>query len=541
MTLAGMMTMPSGWTGRPAMTDEVAKPRTDLLAVGLIEKCCQDVGCAVNKAFDDQHGWDLIVEFPVLAHAGPADKRPPALKCFVQVKSTQSDKTSVTIKLSNALKLAQNPLPCFTALVVYAEDGKTQIAIYLQHFDKAQIDQALKAARQAHADGENELHKRHVTLRFAPEEATAQDQVACRMAQAVPTPATYAAAKHARTEGAGYEDGHGKGKLSLSHEHFDAFVDALLGKDVTVPVKNMSVHEQRFGILNPDVLFEGPGKIQITPKPIKDCRVIVRLPATDDQIVLPGEIFVPGIPNLPEEYRKFRVHTDLLQFTCARGEGHNVAFGDFTASFGTEERTNIDQLDQMAALWSWFEAGPLEIELWVDGARLLRGQIETKTDKDQGYWWVLRRITHTLANFVDKDMRPVPLEYALWDFWPLTRLVEFAEVIGGAKVKARFSIQGNFPAELRSYVTPVILEFGPVVFIAVVRYRVTQAVLGEGSVTVELVEPSILRKAILRGTLADNAEFVREETRAVERSCAKDGEETVFVFLPEVLTPTENG
>lgn len=524
------------------MVEETGNPRTDLLAVGLVEKACQEAGCTVNRAYDDQHGWDLIVEYPVPTHSGPADTRPPALKCFVQVKSTvQSDKSSVTIKLSNALKLARNPLPCFTALVLYADDGKTPTGMYLQHFDKPQIAQALKAARQAHVDDETALNHKYVTLHFAPVEMTPAETLAKRMTAAVPTPGTYGAAKDRYANDVGYEDGYAKGKLSLAREHVGIFIEALLGKDVAVPIENMAVREQRFGIVNPKALFDSSGTLQVTPQPFKTCRVVVRHPATGEQIILPGDIFVPGIPDLPEEYHKMRVRTDLLEFTCGRGEGRNVAFGDFTASFGTEERTSIDRIDQLAALWSWLGAGALEIGLWVDGMRFLHGQIEAKTEQSEGYWKALRYVTKTLAGFVDKELRPVEMQFSLSDFFDLSKLLEFCGLIDGAGMTVNVSTELDvFPTDVQNYITPIFLEFGAVLFFAVGRYRIKNGLVGDSKLKIELIDPVIQRRAVLAGTLANNAEFAREETLAAEKECAAAGEYVVASFLPEALADSSN-
>jgi hypothetical protein len=457
------------------------------------------------------------------------------------VKSTQSHTASVRIKLSNGLKLAKNPLPCFTALVIYAADGKTPTKIYLQHFDQPQIAQALKSARQAHVDGNTALNRKTITLNFTPDELTPENEFVSRMLNAIPAPAIYGSTKNAFVSSVGYENGFAKGKLSFSREHVGDFIDAMLGKGVQVPVKNMSVHEQRFGIVDAKAKLDGSGKIQVTPKPFKACQVVVRHPELGEQIVLQGDLFVPGIPNLPEEYRRMRVRTDILEFTCGLAEDRKVAFGDFAISFDTEARTSIDRINQFATLWSWIGPDPLELELWIDGTRFLHGQVETNANEDKAYWRALHLVTSALAKFVDKELRPPNLEFALSDFSPLKPLIEFAELIRGAGITMRFGIDGEFPIDLRSYITPIFFELGTVLFFAVARYTLKNAVVAGHSVTLELANPVLYRKTILTGSLADNAEFAREATRAVERSCQESGEEIVFGFLPDALQPSNPG
>ena len=512
-----------------------ATPRTDRIAEKLFERLCLDAGCAVNPSGDDQNGWDFIVEFPSPAHAGPPDTRPPALICLVQIKSTQTDTTSVRIKLSNALKFAKNPLPCFTVLIRFDKDGKTASQYYLQHFTDDQIAQALKSGRQAHTKKKGALNRTAIPLRFEPNDRTPPDELVSRIARTVPKPAEYAASKAAYYEKVGYENGRGGGTLSFASEHAEAFVDALLGKDTPVPVTRMFFHEERFGIVDPKAVFDSAGTIRITPEPRKECRVVVREPISNEQISLVGKVFVPGIPNLPEELRKIRIATDILDFTCGVGSGREVKFGDFTASFGTKDPTDIDRLDQFAGLWAWFESGPLELEVWLEGKRFLHGQIDANAKDHKGYFRVLRRVTHALATFVEKDARAPNMQFSVADFSDISTALDFIQIIEGAGVTVRMTTELETFPDLRSYVTPVFLEFAGFLFFAVARYRVKQTSIKDGTGTIELVEPVIHRKAVLAGTLAENHEFAREETRAVEKLCGQAGEQLVVSFQPEVL------
>jgi len=512
-----------------------ASPRTDRIAENLFERKCLDEGCTVNRVGDDQNGWDFIVEFPPLAHDGPVDTRPPALSCLVQIKSTQTESATVRIKLSNALKFAKNPLPCFTVLIVFSADGKTPSRYYLQHFHHDQITQALKSARQAHGSTSAAPNRKTIPLRFGPEDVTAENDLVNRIARSVPNPSDYSALKSEFYRKVGYENGYGQGKITFASEHSAAFVDALLGKKSPVPVQRIFFHEERFGIANPKAVFDGPGTIHITPEPRTDCRVVLRPPGGSEQIVLSGKVFAPGIPNLPDEFRKIRIETDILEFTCGAGTGREVKFGDFSASFRTKDPTSIDRLDQFAGLWSWFENGPLDLEVWIAGKRFLNGQIDANAKENKGYFNQLRRVTHALATFVDKEMRPPNMTFALSEFGDISTALGFIQLQEGTGLTVNMRLTaGTFP-DIRSYVTPLFLEFGGYLFFSVARYIVKGTTASGEDVTMDLSDPVIQRKSILVGTLADNAEFARDETRAVERLCAKDGEEVAMSFEPAMI------
>ena len=67
------------------------------------------MGGRCTKTDEDEGGWDFLVEFPQPPLPPPADTHPAPRTAFVQVKSTETDKLTFRVKLSNAHNAARPP------------------------------------------------------------------------------------------------------------------------------------------------------------------------------------------------------------------------------------------------------------------------------------------------------------------------------------------------------------------------------------------------------------------------------------------------
>jgi hypothetical protein len=78
------------------------------------------IGIIANRSLNkDAAGWDYILEWPVENSGSPhevkipLDNSPCPLKCVLQVKSIDSMRRGIPVKLSNWFHLVRNPLPAF--------------------------------------------------------------------------------------------------------------------------------------------------------------------------------------------------------------------------------------------------------------------------------------------------------------------------------------------------------------------------------------------------------------------------------------------
>ncbi len=284
---------------------------------------CNAAGVVGNRVCDDQNGWDFLVEFPPVASDQPADLGPPGQSCFVQIKSSRSRRKSCNFKLSNAIRFAQHALPCFTVLLVFDGDAVEPSEIYVQHFWSDQIRAALEAARRAHLDGIAALHQVVFPVRFSDYERCPRDEVISRIEAAITAVGPrYPAAKVQLAQTVGYEDGWGAGSFTLA-EGVDpeTLVDLMLGRVEDVPISAFELRDARFGLKGPAVTPNSPGRLSVDPTPLESCLVTVSPMQGGEELSLKGDVYVPGIPDLPEHLRKIRIQAGVLEVTLKPSGG----------------------------------------------------------------------------------------------------------------------------------------------------------------------------------------------------------------------------
>ena len=118
--------------------------RTDRQAEDDVAGLCRDLGATIQRVTEDDNGYDLVVEFPSQVETAFPDIDPPLTRCLIQVKSVQSRRRTTRMKVSNALKLAKDSLPCFIALVTYPGKTNQNEAIYLRHIWSREMAEALE-------------------------------------------------------------------------------------------------------------------------------------------------------------------------------------------------------------------------------------------------------------------------------------------------------------------------------------------------------------------------------------------------------------
>lgn len=129
---------------------------------------CSDNFVTCNKSDEDDHGWDMYLEFPRRPQPLVAlDMQEEILRALVQVKATRSGALAVQLRLSNILNYVQSSLPTFIVLVVI-EDGVDRY--FAKHVWPPLLGDWLKAAREADAKGVTAANQHLVTLRFDDED-----------------------------------------------------------------------------------------------------------------------------------------------------------------------------------------------------------------------------------------------------------------------------------------------------------------------------------------------------------------------------------
>ena len=158
----------SGQQDWMTMSQRLGRPAQDEFKL-----LCSLAGITCNSSSEDDHGWDFLIEIESKKEdKAPADKQEGVKKAFVQVKSTHAKKPKTRIKVSNALKMAKDELPCFVILFHYDAEGGRRI--FVRHFWTDLIKRALIRGRQASVK-KKDTHKSEMEIRFSDQDEHSKD------------------------------------------------------------------------------------------------------------------------------------------------------------------------------------------------------------------------------------------------------------------------------------------------------------------------------------------------------------------------------
>lgn len=320
---------------------------------------CSDLGITCNEPAEDDHGWDHIVEFP--HEATPfvsADMQRALPACFVQTKSHESDGLHVRMRLSNAIKLARSPNPCFVVLMNLAADS-TVPTWHAAHFWDNLIQRTLKRAREATRDGISEDDFNDMWFNFTMKEGDHHDGEALLawMKETVRSVGgDYAAAKKVLVPPPDIVGTLTFGPLSSIGD----LVDHALGLGGSLPTSQFSMVSRRLDV---DLPFPMPdmdmhsASLRANASDICDIRM---LGPDGIEIELQGEVIVPAIPGLPEDAYKYRFKTPLVDIIWWPN-GRSSINGNFSET----QRHTPFELEQILRFSSWAGQGAVDVRISV--------------------------------------------------------------------------------------------------------------------------------------------------------------------------------
>lgn len=510
-------------------------PRTPRLAETLFEAACQAAGLTANRSQDDQFGWDFLLQFPAERRGGPADLDAPGATCLVQVKSTRSGRLSIRLKLSNALRFAKEPIPCFLVLLDFQAGATSPSAAYVRHVWTDEISQALKAAREAHVEDDKALHRRGLTIRFQEDDRCEFDVVTARIEAIIAAAgADYGTAKTAFAASVGYEDGVATGTFTFQEGvDGEAFVDLMLGRIADLPVSSISMREGRFGLPGPELVTEGPARLSVEAVPHEACQLVVGPADGSDELTLDGELYVPGVPSLSEDLFRIRVQTKLLEF-IVRFKGESK----LNVHYDGDAKEDITTIAEQAKLWNWLNAGPLKVALWVRGTLCSYGVVDLTGTFAPLAWGRLAKALSRLLEFMPARRWPPEARFTLRDlFAGLDELETFAAQVCGAGVtmtlgplKPEFAqIMGG----LRRHLGPASLDLGDATLLAVVEAPIERIAPDGMNWAIKLGTPRSHARAVLAGGALANRGFLQKQLAEVRADHGQGGDVLISTFQDE--------
>jgi hypothetical protein len=467
---------------------------------------CSRAGVTRNKSAQDRTGWDYLIEFPPAAlRDAPADLRPVEASAQVQVKSKRTGQASVALKLSNALRFAKNPLPCFVVLFL-ATGGSEPIRVFAKHFWEREINQALKRAREAHAQGREDLNNLTMTLRFAAEDEHGGDLMAWMAAAIALHGDRYADVKGALARTLGFEEGAFHGNLRFNIADLGALIDHQIGLIPVAPALNITIRERRFGINSLKPLFEGvPAVARMQSQP-QSCRVRVRGLKGED-VWLDGQLFFPAMPNLPLEFCKLRVVADFIEIVMT-----GAKTGEVTLHQNRDAYRSLQGLRAFANVLKIAEEGPFQIQISRDGKTLppfsVTLPIEQNDDAVQQIGNVITCLEKASAGLLPAELTLSLLEIGrAWN-----AIVAFNGMVTGSDMKGKFTLDRDIPAEL-SQATSIFLydyvDIGDWTFMAVIRRPILKLEIDGANALFECGTSRVVEAIVRRGRGEDHLADLR--------------------------------
>jgi hypothetical protein len=481
------------------------------LGQSAFQTLCHNDGLTVNPATDDHEGWDFLVEFPPPPSKRPADRAPKGVSAFVQVKATaDGNRRGCQVKLSNALRFAKNPLPCFTVFLVFADNQPLPIRAFVKHFWERDIEQALAASRAASVS-DKPLHKESFAIRFDDTEAVALDQLLERIQAAASAHGSrYAAVKQALVDEAG-----AAGRLFKINATFeegvtrDQLLDAMVGDGGPLQASSVHVIEERFGVAAPVDDWSGPATLKIEPNP-KPVYLVLSRPGEPDSLRLAGQASFGQMPTPSGPRRRLKVVADYVEINSdLDGEAR------FTLRFDGKASYSIDQICGIVRLSAWVSNGPVDLSLETELGTLVRAQCEIADLNGKPFWCLLDQVLAELIEVFPLNRWPPGLTYSVADLAEGWRTIsEFSATLTQTDVILTLgSLNREIPRSAIQNVPAMqgvqYLDLGVATLFAVYVADLLTIDFADDQVELTLGKPEIRSRHVLRGGARDNWDYMR--------------------------------
>lgn len=506
------------------------RPRPDRNAQGEVARLCRALGASVQDVTEDDHGWDLLVEFPPRVETAFPDLDPPLTRCLIQVKSTQSRRTSTRVKLSNALKFANDTTPCFVVLATYPTGPKKPEALYLRHIWATDMAQALRAAREKASKG-RPLHRTNLPIVFNKMERV-DEQLAEAILDVIGREGSnYAQKKKTLADSLGYEAGWGRGQLVLAEGHGETDLqDLMLGLRSDLPIQSFAATEVRFGIDGPTKM-SGPGRLSVEIRPTTRCVLTLRRRDTGEELHWPGGLFTTAMDWLPVASRRLRVAAGPLELVISGG---GEVQGDWSAPLS--EPRSLDELERDAVFRSWMDGSTLDLEVWTERGSLPASNMVFKGERpDDDKWQEAVDAVRALSRAVSPERRPIDLRVSMESFLGgLEKHSQFASLLKPEPRSIKIVNETGLMVGMEQathILFPWVSRVGDYFIVSVIERAITSSVRQEPSCYFTTVSPKLLRGTAMRASDATDS-LVAGEVQWV-RDRAEQSDKAILSYHPE--------
>lgn len=302
----------------------------------LVNWCDQEL-ITCNKPLIDECGWDFLLEFPISwDYTKPLDRSGMPLKCFIQVKATDSkdpNKRHKPIKLTNWKHLIEATIPAFFLILEFDGTHQAQRA-YLVHVGEDYTEKYLKKMRQIPSSKASRLHKKKMIVRWGEEDRLTElngTSLREKILTYVGTdPASYTKTKLDLVKSVGYGDKpyslNANIKIPQGYTPQEYLTDFELGLVPQAQVSSFLLSHNRFDI--PET------KLQVSSKnhsnlrmyisdltPVSKVWLHVTSDASFNSAVFPMDVYKPQ--QFVKGFHKIRMSHNFIEFVCNFDTGKN--------------------------------------------------------------------------------------------------------------------------------------------------------------------------------------------------------------------------
>lgn len=329
---------------------------------------CSQVGFSCNPSSStDSTGWDYYIEDTKLPRTSSLNLHKGVLEAKVQIKSTDGDKKSRQISLSNLKRLATYPLPAFFVFIEFGGEITPQAA-YLVHVDKDKIKEILRRVHEAEMGSEEpKLNKKTMTISYSSKDEMSSLEGAelIRLIEShVGTDIEkYIEEKRNYLSQVGYEEGAGKFKMTAGGEDaIERLVDLSVGLVESAPIKDATAYLERFGIEDQKIKFGAGPAVMTMPGLKPDSQAKLKFHESNGTFLaeFDAEIYISSFNRVfPERFAKVRIKSNFFDIVF------NPYTGEITFKYDLSKVNGnlVDVAKALKVLTKAYGEGDLELKI----------------------------------------------------------------------------------------------------------------------------------------------------------------------------------
>jgi hypothetical protein len=257
------------------------------------------------------------------------------------------------------------------------------------------------------------------------------------------------------------------------------------------------------------------GTIYITPEPAGEVELWLRSHVSSRPIVLAGKVYGANFPGLPREQKRLRFSASVLEILWGPGEG-----SECSARLGTSEKQDLATIENFVTLNEWFDAGPIDLQVWYKGRRVIGGITRLQESELAADWPKLgmaMRLLRSIAGPAAQDH----IKVSLHDLGVASGMRTFSDVAAAGSLRVEFEPTPDAPEQFTSILYWFHVDVGEHAFYSLIERSVIEDVLIGGKRRVTAKEHRCLEAYAFTHPTESNRKIGRLRTAPCPREAKR--------------------